>query len=207
MAFNHLHVHTAYSVGDAISQIPELVGRAKELGMKALAITDHGNLYGVKEFYEQCKMKNIKPIIGCEVYIEDAVKKGKLYHLIMLAENERGFCNLAILIHKSQEYIVNRKPALRIGDLTYRVDGIIALSGCLGGEISKKILEVSYEDALASAYNYKQIFRPGCFFIEINSHHKYMHHKKVNPFFPAKKAKTQILVPAFKAISFNYPST
>ena len=178
MSFIHLHVHTVYSANDATALIPKLAARADELDMSALAITDHGNMHGVEEFYAECELRGVKPIIGCEVYV--ACADGKLYHLTLLAENNTGFCNLVNLVYASHENILNSKPAINKSSLAGKTDGLIALSGCIGGEVSRKVLESNYDDALASALEYKELFAPDCFFIEITTH-GWIHNVKINP--------------------------
>ena len=145
MAFTHLHVHTEYSLLDASSKIKELTARAKELGMDSLAITDHGVMYGVIDFYRAARENGIKPIIGCEIYVapgsrfdrEAGSGEDRYYHMILLAENNTGYQNLMKIVSKGFDEGFYYKP--RVDDEVLRTyhEGIIALSACLAGEIPR----------------------------------------------------------------------
>ena len=151
VAFTHLHVHTEYSLLDASSKIKELTARAKELGMDSLAITDHGVMYGVIDFYRAARENGIKPIIGCEIYVapgsrfdrEAGSGEDRYYHMILLAENNTGYQNLMKIVSKGFVEGFYYKP--RVDDEVLRTyhEGIIALSACLAGEIPR-YLSVSY---------------------------------------------------------------
>ncbi len=145
MAFTHLHVHTEYSLLDGSSKIKELVARAKELGMDSLAITDHGVMYGVIDFYRAALEAGIKPIIGCEVYVapgsrfdrETVSGEDRYYHLVLLAENDRGYQNLMKIVSKGFVEGYYYKPRVDLELLTTYHEGIIALSACLAGEVQR----------------------------------------------------------------------
>lgn len=169
--FNHLHVHTEYSLLDGMCRIPQLVSRAKELGMDSLAITDHGVMYGVIEFYMAAKEAGIKPIIGCEVYVapnshlsRNASDKYN-YHLILLAKNETGYRNLIQLTTKAHLEGFYYKPRVDRELLEQYHEGLIALTACIGGEIPQLILEGRNEEAKQVALWYKQTFDD--FYLEI----------------------------------------
>ena len=169
--FTHLHVHTEYSLLDGMCRITQLVARAKELGMDSLAITDHGAMYGVIDFYVAAKQAGIKPIIGCEVYIapdsrfnRKAGEKSN-YHLVLLAKNQTGYRNLIQLVTKAHLEGFYYKPRLDKELLQKHHEGLIALSSCISGEIPRLILENRNEDAKREALWYKNVF--GDFYLEI----------------------------------------
>jgi len=172
--FTHLHVHTEYSLLDGMCPIPVLVSRAKELGMDSLAITDHGAMYGVLDFYLAAKEAGIKPILGCELYVapfdrhsRDAAEK-KPYHLIVLARNEVGYHNLIQLATKAHLEGFYYKPRVDGELLALHHDGLIALSACLQGEVPRLILEGRADEARRAALWYKEVF--GDFYLEIQRH-------------------------------------
>lgn len=174
MAFTHLHLHTEYSLLDGAASIKKAVARAKELGMDSLAITDHGAMFGVVDFYKECKKQGIKPIIGCEVYTaarkmtDKEVDRDKYQgHLILLAKNEVGYKNLIKIV--SQGYIKGYyyKPRIDKDVLRDHSEGIIALSGCLAGNIQHRLLVKDYAGAKAEAEALLEIFGPGNFYLEI----------------------------------------
>jgi DNA polymerase III subunit alpha len=172
--FTHLHVHTEYSLLDGMCRIPQLINRAKELGMDSLAITDHGAMYGVIDFYIAAKEAGIKPIIGCEVYVarsdrhdRDLAHK-KPYHLTLLAKNEKGYRNLIKLVTKSYLEGFYYKPRVDKELLQLHHDGLVALSGCAQGELPQLVLEGRIEDAAAAASWYKEVF--GDYYLEIQRH-------------------------------------
>lgn len=174
MAFTHLHVHTEYSLLDGAARIKDLVARAKELGMESIAITDHGAMFGVIDFYKECKKQGIKPIIGCEVYTaarkmtdKEPDKDKYQGHLVLLAKNETGYKNLIKIV--SQGYIKGYyyKPRIDKDVLRSHSEGIIALSACLAGNVQNKLLRGDYEGAKAEAEELLDIFGEGNFFIEI----------------------------------------
>ncbi len=172
--FCHLHVHTEYSLLDGMSRIPQLVERAKELGMDSVAITDHGAMYGAIEFYLAAKEAGIKPVIGCEVYLaqnsrfsRDASDK-KNYHLILLAKNRTGYRNLIQLTTKAHLEGFYYKPRVDKELLHQYHHGLIALSACIQGEVPRLILEGRLQEAKQAALWYKQTF--GDFYLEIQRH-------------------------------------
>jgi len=169
--FTHLHVHTEYSLLDGMCRIPQLISRAKELGMDSLAITDHGAMYGVIEFYRTAREAGIKPIIGCEIYLapgsrfgRDAADKNH-YHLILLAKNYTGYQNLIHLVTKAQLEGFYYRPRVDKELLEQHHQGLIALTSCLVGEIPRLILNGRLQDAKQAAQWYKQVF--GDFYLEI----------------------------------------
>ncbi len=169
--FTHLHVHTEYSLLDGMCRIPQLVSRAKELGMDSLAITDHGAMYGVIEFYRSAREAGIKPIIGCEVYLAPRSRSGRdvvdrnHYHLILLAKNHTGYQNLIQLVTKAHLEGFYYRPRVDKELLEQHHDGLIALSSCLAGEIPRLILEGRLQDAKQAAQWYRQVF--GDFYLEV----------------------------------------
>ena len=172
MAFTHLHVHTEYSLLDGSSKIKELVDRAKELGMDSMAITDHGVMYGVIDFYRAARAVGIKPIIGCEVYVapgsrfdrEASSGEDRYYHLILLAENNQGYQNLMKVVSKGFVDGFYYKPRVDLELLREFHEGIIALSACLAGEVQKNITRGMYSEGRAAALRYEEIFGKGNFF-------------------------------------------
>ena len=179
MEFTHLHVHTEYSLLDGSSKIKELPARAKELGMDSLAITDHGVMYGVIDFYRACRAAGIKPIIGCEVYVapgsrfdKEAVGQGddRYYHLVLIAENNTGYANLMKIVSRGFTEGFYYKPRVDYEVLTKYHEGIIALSACLAGEVARDITRNNYEEAKKAALHYQEIFGEGNFFLELQDH-------------------------------------
>ena len=178
MAFTHLHVHTEYSLLDGSSKIEELVNRAKELGMDSIAITDHGVMYGVIDFYKAARNCGIKPILGCEVYVspgsrfdrETGSGENRYYHLVLLAENNKGYANLMKIVSKGFVEGFYYKPRVDYEVLREYHEGIIALSACLAGEVQKYLARSMYEEAKKSALMYEDIFGKGNFFLELQDH-------------------------------------
>ena len=178
MAFTHLHVHTEYSLLDGSSKIKELTARAKELGMDSLAITDHGVMYGVIDFYRAAKEVGIKPILGCEVYVapgsrfdrENTGGEDRYYHLVLLAENDQGYKNLMKIVSKGFVEGFYYKPRVDYEVLETYHEGVIALSACLAGEVQKYLARGMYEEAMRSAQRYEGIFRKNNFFLELQDH-------------------------------------
>ncbi len=172
--FTHLHVHTEYSLLDGLCRIPHLVSRAKEFGMDSLAITDHGAMHGVIDFYLQAKEAGIKPIIGCEFYVAVSSRQQRIsaekdpYHLILLAKDKEGYQNLITLSTKAHLEGFYYKPRVDRELLAQHHEGLIALSGCAHGEIPRLILEGRYQEARESALWYKQVF--GDYYLEIQRH-------------------------------------
>lgn len=177
MAFTHLHVHTQYSLLDGSSRISELIGRAKELGMDSIAVTDHGVMYGVIDFYKEAVKQGIKPIIGCEVYVapgsrfdRDKTDESRYYHLILLAENNTGYENLMKIVSSGFIDGFYYKPRVDYELLRQYHEGIIASSACLAGEVSRYLGQGLYEDAKKAALRYEDIFGKGNFFLELQDH-------------------------------------
>lgn len=177
MSFTHLHVHTGYSLLDGSCKIKEIISRAKELNMTSLAITDHGVMYGVIDFYKEAKANGIKPILGCEVYVspssrfEKQAKQGdRYYHLILLAKNNEGYENLTKIVSKGFTEGFYYKPRIDFELLQEYYEGIIALSACLAGEIPKLISRGREDDAKKVAKKYKDLFGEGNFYLELQNH-------------------------------------
>ncbi len=178
MAFTHLHVHTEYSLLDGSSKIKEIAVRAKELGMDSLAITDHGVMYGVIDFYRAALEAGIKPIIGCEVYVspgsrfdrETGAGEDRYYHLVLLAENNQGYQNLMKIVSKGFVDGFYYRPRVDYEILSAYHEGIIALSACLAGEVQRFLERGMYEEAKGAALKYEGIFGKGNFFLELQDH-------------------------------------
>jgi len=178
MAFTHLHVHTEYSLLDGSSKINEITARAKELGMDSIAITDHGVMYGVIDFYRAAKNIGIKPILGCEVYVapgsrfdkEAGMSEDRYYHLVLLAENNTGYANLMKIVSKGFVDGFYYKPRVDYEVLSEYHEGIICLSACLAGEVQKYLQRGLYEEACKSALHYQEIFGKGNYFLELQDH-------------------------------------
>lgn len=174
--FTHLHVHTEYSLLDGSSKIKELIARTKELGMDSIAITDHGSMYGVIDFYKEAKKQGIKPIIGCEVYVAPRSRFDKekqdanYFHLVLLAENMEGYRNLIKLVSYGFIEGFYHKPRIDLELLKKYSKGLIGLSACLAGPIAKTIVEVSYEKAVELALEYEEILGKGNFYLELQDH-------------------------------------
>ena len=161
--FVHLHVHTEYSLLDGAARIEKLVKVCKEYGMPAVAITDHGNMYGAVRFYDACKKAGIKPIFGCEFYVADDLneKKGKtkLAHLVLLAKNREGYLNLCKLNTIAFRDGYYYKPRIDYKTLEQYSEGLVCLSACLAGDIPQLILKRQYEDAEKLVVWFKNLFR------------------------------------------------
>ena len=175
--FVHLHVHTEYSLLDGAGRIKELVVKAAQLGQEAMAITDHGVMYGVIDFYKEARKQGIRPIIGCEAYVAprsrfDKVSKvdNKPYHLVLLCENNTGYQNLIYLISRGFTEGFYSKPRLDRELLTGHTEGLICLSACLAGEVPRALLEGDYQKAKEAALWYSQLFGKDNYFIEIQNH-------------------------------------
>ncbi len=175
MSFVHLHTHTEYSLLDGLTKIKPMLKKAKELGMPAIAVTDHGAMFGIAEFYLAAKSEGIKPIIGCEVYVAKGsrLKKEKgmgMNHLVLLAKNNTGYRNLCILVSKAYTEGFYYKPRIDIELLKEYSEGLIGLSACLKGEVSEAILNKDIEHAKNAARRFESIFGRGNFFLEIQDH-------------------------------------
>ncbi len=172
--FAHLHVHTEYSLLDGFSRVKKLISKAKELGMSSVAITDHGCMFGVVDFYKTAKKEGIKPIIGCEVYVANRTLKDKnpvfdkgQGHLVLLAKNNIGYQNLIKLVSISYVDGFYYKPRVDLNELKKYSEGIVCLSACLAGYVSQAILDGNYDEAKRKALEYKEIFGEEDFYIEI----------------------------------------
>ncbi len=184
--FVHLHNHSDFSLLDGACRVDKLVNLAVEYGMEAVAITDHGNMFGAVKFYNAAKKAKIKPIIGCEVYVAPGSRKNmdksiekKYYHLILLAENKKGYQNLCILVSKGYLEGFYYKPRIDKEILREHSEGLIALSACLGGEVSTELNKGRYESAEKVALEYSNIMGNNNFFLELQDH-GLSEQKKVN---------------------------
>ena len=178
MNFTHLHVHTEYSLLDSSNKIKEYVARVKELGMNSAAITDHGVMFGVIDFYRAAKEAGINPILGCEVYVapgsrfdkETQTGENRYYHLVLLAENNQGYSNLMKIVSAGFVEGYYYKPRVDMEVLEKYHEGIIALSACLAGEVARYLSRGLYEEGKKAALRYEQIFGKGNFFLELQDH-------------------------------------
>ena len=175
--FTHLHLHTEYSLLDGACRIGEVVSLAKKLGQNSIAVTDHGVLYGAVAFYKACKAEGIKPIIGCEVYVAPRSRFDKVhgidsdrYHLILLCKNETGYKNLLKLVSSAWVDGFYTKPRVDRDILEKYHEGLIALSGCLFGEVSQRIIQRNFSEAKETALWYKNTFGEGNYYLEIQNH-------------------------------------
>ena len=175
MSFTHLHLHTAYSLLDGACKIDELLDRAKELGQTSIAITDHGVMYGVIEFYLKAIQKGIKPIIGSEVYVVEGSRfvknqNDERYHLILLCENDIGYKNLVKVVSEGFINGFYHKPRVDYETLKKYSEGLICLSACLAGEVQKSLVKGDYENAKNVALRLQQIYGKNNFYLEIQNH-------------------------------------
>ena len=177
MSFVHLHVHTEYSLLDGACRIDKIAQRAKELGQTALAVTDHGVMYGAVAFYKACKEAGIKPIIGCEVYVAPRAMTDKAHgtdndysHLILLCRNEQGYRNLCRLVSAGFTEGFYMKPRIDWALLHKHAEGLICLSGCLAGEIPQRLIRGDYDGAKARAVELAELFGEDGFYLEIQNH-------------------------------------
>jgi len=178
MAFTHLHVHTEYSLLDGSNKIKEYVKRVKELGMDSAAITDHGVMYGVIDFYRAAREAGIKPILGCEVYVAPNSRfdkeltggEDRYYHLVLLAENNTGYANLMKIVSRGFTEGYYYKPRVDMEVLEKYHEGIIALSACLAGEVQRYIVKGLVDEARKSARKYEAVFGKGNYFLEMQDH-------------------------------------
>ena len=187
MSFVHLHLHTEYSLLDGACRIGKLMDRVKELGQDAVAITDHGVMYGVIDFYRAAKAAGVKPIIGCEVYVAPRTRFDKVHgidnenaHLVLLCQNETGYRNLSYLVSKGFLEGFYGRPRIDMELLRQHAEGLIALSACLAGAIPRRLKIDDYEGAKALALEYSQIFGPDNFYLELQDHGIAEQHK-INP--------------------------
>ena len=178
MSFAHLHVHTEYSLLDGSNKIKEYVSRVKELGMNSAAITDHGVMYGVIDFYREAKKQGINPILGCEVYVapnsrfdrEITGGDDRYYHIVLLAENNKGYANLMKIVYKGFVVGYYYRPRVDKALLAEYHEGIIALSACLAGEVQRYIVKGLYDEAKKKALEYRDIFGEDNYFLELQDH-------------------------------------
>lgn len=183
--FVHLHVHSEYSLLDGLAKIKELAKRCKKLGMEAIALTDHGVMYGAVDFYKACKEENIKPIIGCEIYvasksmhIKTPDRENETCHLVLLVKNNVGYENLMKIVSEASIKGYYYKPRVDLDFLKDHSEGLIATSACLGGQVQKHLLRDDYENAKNIALKYNEIFN-GDFYLELQDHGQ-LEQKKVN---------------------------
>lgn len=208
MAFTHLHVHTEYSLLDGAARIDRLVVRAKELGMHSLAITDHGVMFGVIDFYKECKKQGVKPIIGCEVYTasrtlqdKDSNYDRRNGHLILLAENQEGYKNLVKIVSTGFTKGFYFKPRIDKAVLKKYSKGVISLSGCLAGEIQYLLLNNDYEGAKKEALELSDIFGKDNFYLEIQDQ-GLEEERKINPLL--KKLSLELDIPLVATNDVHY---
>src|SRR5215468_3265706 len=181
--FVHLHLHTDYSMLDGACEVSKLIKRVKALDMPAVAMTDHGNIFGAVEFVNAAKDEGVKPILGCELYIckkEDhrASPEGDTYnHLIVLAENDEGYRNLVKIASEASLHGFYYKPRISKNFLAEHSRGLIGLSGCLKGEVAERLMENNYEAARVAAGQFSEIFGKGNFFLEIQDQGLEMEHR------------------------------
>ena len=196
-SFVHLHNHSDYSLLDGASKIDQMVETAVSMGMPALALTDHGNLFGAIQFYNTARKRNIKPIIGCEVYVakEDRRKKtgggDQSNHLVLLASNLRGYQNLSKLVSYGFLEGFYYKPRIDKALLSQHSEGLIALSACLKGAVSQKLYSEQFDAATEEAVELRDIFGPDNFYLELQDHNLEAQ-KLVNPGIVEISKKTAI---------------
>ncbi len=213
MNFTHLHVHTEFSLLDGSGKIKEMVARAKELGMDSLAITDHGVMYGVIDFYRACHAEGINPVIGCEVYVapnsrfskEGSVSDDRYYHLILLAENNEGYNNLMKIVSRGFTEGFYYKPRVDYEVLRQYSKGIIALSACLAGEVSVNLRKGFYEEAKVAAFRFRDIFGENNFFLELQDH-GYPEQQSVNQGMLRLSEETGIPLVVTNDVHYTYES-
>src|ERR1700747_2076329 len=181
--FVHLHLHTDYSLLDGACGVPGLIKRVAEIGQKAVAMTDHGNIYGTVEFVEEAQKKGVKPIVGCELYVckkddHRAPPEGDTYnHLLVLAENEQGYENLIKITSEASLNGFYYKPRISKKFLAEHSRGLIGLSGCLKGEVAERLMEGNYEAAREAASTFRDIFGEKNFYLEIQDQGLAMEHR------------------------------
>ena len=211
MAFVHLHVHTEYSLLDGSNKIKEYVARVKELGMNAAAITDHGVMYGVIDFYKAATAAGIKPILGCEVYVapnsrfdrEHVHGEDRYYHLVLLAENDKGYSNLMKIVSVGFVDGYYYRPRVDMETLDKYHEGVIATSACLAGEVQRELARGDYEKAKEAALKYEACFGKGNFFLELQDHGM-PQQKMVNPQLLRLSQETGIALVATNDVHYTY---
>ncbi len=213
MAFAHLHVHTEYSLLDGSNKIKEYVKRVKELGMDSAAITDHGVMYGVIDFYRAAREEGIKPILGCEVYVAPNSRfdkeltggEDRYYHLVLLAENNTGYANLMKIVSRGFTEGYYYKPRVDMDVLNQYHEGIIALSACLAGEVQRYISKGLTDEAEKTALKYEACFGKGNFFLELQDHGM-PEQKNVNTELLKMSRKLNIPLVATNDVHYTYAS-
>ena len=211
MSFAHLHVHTEYSLLDGSNKIKECISRVKELGMDSVAITDHGVMFGVIDFYRAAKAAGIHPVLGCEVYVAPGSRfdkelggsEDRYYHLVLLAENDTGYHNLMKIVSKGFTEGYYYKPRVDLELLEEYHEGIIALSACLAGEVQRNIVIGMYAEAREAAYRYERIFGKGNFFLELQDHGM-AEQQTVNQALLRMSAETGIELVATNDVHYTY---
>ncbi len=210
--FAHLHVHTEYSLLDGSNKIKEYVARVKELGMTAAAITDHGVMFGVIDFYRAARAAGIHPVLGCEVYVAPGSRFEKesmgrdadrYYHLVLLAENNTGYANLMKIVSRGFTEGYYYKPRVDLDLLREYHEGIIALSACLAGEVQKNLTRGMYEEGKKAALRYEEIFGKGNFFLELQDH-GIPEQSMVNPQLMRMSEETEIELVATNDVHYTY---
>lgn len=209
--FAHLHVHTEYSLLDGSNKIKEYVARVKELGMNSAAITDHGVMFGCIDFYRAAKEAGINPIIGCEVYVapgsrfdkEQGNASERYYHLVLLAENNTGYGNLMKIVSRGFTEGFYYKPRVDLDLLRRYHEGIIGLSACLAGEVSRNLVRGLYEEGKKAALRYLDIFGEGNFFLELQDH-GIPEQRMVNPLLLRMSRETGIPLVATNDVHYTY---
>ncbi len=213
MAFAHLHVHTEYSLLDGSNKIKEYVKRVKELGMDSAAITDHGVMYGVIDFYRAAREEGIKPILGCEVYVAPNSRfdkeltggEDRYYHLVLLAENNTGYANLVKIVSRGFTEGYYYKPRVDMEILNQYHEGIIALSACLAGEVQRYISKGLIDEAEKTALKYEACFGKGNYFLELQDHGM-PEQKMVNTELLKMSRKLNIPLVATNDVHYTYAS-
>ncbi len=211
MNFTHLHLHTEYSLLDGSGKIKEMVRRTKELGMDSLAITDHGVMYGVIDFYKACLAEGIRPIIGCEVYVapnsrldrEIGASEERYYHLVLLAENNTGYQNLMKIVSRGFLDGFYYKPRIDYEIMEQYHEGIIALSACLGGEVATNLRRGFYAEAKLAALRLQETFGENNFFLELQDHGM-QEQKNVNQALLRMSAETGIKLVATNDVHYTF---
>lgn len=210
--FVHLHNHSTYSLLDGMSKIPDMVRRAKELGMGSLALTDHGNMYGAIRFYQECTQQGVKPIIGCEAYLaqrsrfdKDSEIDKKPFHLLLLATNETGYKNLMKLTTRAHLEGYYYKPRMDMEILAEHSKGILATSACLAGPLSRLILDGHIEKAEKKAMEFLEIFGEGNFYLELQDHPEIADQRALNEGLIKLSRKAGIPIVATNDNHYVYP--
>src|SRR5262245_25189529 len=169
--FTHLHLHSQYSLLDGAIRLPDLFQTVKRFGMDAVALTDHGNMYGMVDFYKRAKAEGVKPIFGCETYVSATDRfdktERKNYHLILLAKNQEGYRNLQYLNSRAFLEGFYYHPRIDKQLLKDHSAGLIGLSACLGGEVAQSLMKGGYDKAKESAREYASLFEDGSFYLEV----------------------------------------